>query len=474
LDKLGDLFGVGAFTGAFSISAPRSNMSLPKRVLAIAVARSLFSTALLTLSGCVVYQPKPVDMAQLQRSYQDRTLAAPCIAAIHASGAWRAEDIIAASHCQNPELARARAVIELAQRSGELAKRYPGLALVLSAEYAKNAPESSPWTRGLSVDLPLDVGARKSLRTQAAALGTRMAEIELANVEAALHLAWFDAFDQLLFAEQEQRLLIQLQALWQQWQALVAQRRQEGTATSAESLLPQQQLLAVQTRLLQLSAAKRQAQATLAGALGVPLAQTQSMTLLDSEPDLRHFERDPDAAREQALLQRPELLSALGSYQMAELALQLEIAKQYPEMHLSPGYIWERGLVKLPLGLALTLPALDRNQAGIAQAVAARELAARELEWVQAKLITQFDLALSNLSSANQAQALSTTQLRLAQSQLSAAQAVFADGASDHLTLLSAQLQSVDAALAELAVRRELRRAQRALALALAAHKNDP
>jgi outer membrane protein TolC len=91
-----------------------------------------------------------------------------------------------------------------------------------------------------------------------------------------------------------------------------------------------------------------------------------------------------------------------------------------------------------------------------------------------AKLLSQFELDISNLSSAKQARALSASQLRLAQTQLNAAQAVFADGASDHLALLSAQLQSVDAALADLAVRRELRRAQRAVALALGANENDP
>ena len=44
-----------------------------------------------------------------------------------------------------------------------------------------------------------------------------------------------------------------------------------------------------------------------------------------------------------ALLGRSDILSALADYAASQAALQLAVAKQYPDVHLTPGYSWNAG-----------------------------------------------------------------------------------------------------------------------------------
>ena len=76
-------------------------------------------------------------------------------------------------------------------------------------------------------------------------------------------------------------------------------------------------------------------------------------------------------AREQALLGRADILAALAEYAASQSALQLEMAKQYPDIHLNTGYEYDQGLQKWGLlGLGTELPLLNRNQGPIAEASA--------------------------------------------------------------------------------------------------------
>src|SRR5881397_3969748 len=56
-------------------------------------------------------------------------------------------------------------------------------------------------------------------------------------------------------------------------------------------------------------------------------------------------------ARRVALQGRSDILSALGDYVAAEAELRLQIAKQYPDVHLSPGYQYDQGDNKWTLGI---------------------------------------------------------------------------------------------------------------------------
>ena len=79
--------------------------------------------------------------------------------------------------------------------------------------------------------------------------------------------------------------------------------------------------------------------------------------------------------RRQALLNRADVRGALAEYAASQSALQLEIANQYPDLHLGPGYAWNTGNAgdnEWELGLTVTLPVLNHNQGPVAEAEAKR------------------------------------------------------------------------------------------------------
>ena len=449
-------------------------MRIPKLTFRLAL--------LLIITGCAHYQAQPITLAELSFAQGKRTLAAGCSTAANADAPTFAKldyseaELVAAAECFNPELARAKAATQLASANGELARRYPGLALVVSAEYARKAPESSKWLRGFSLDLPLDFGARKAVRIEAAMQAQALSTIEIALAKRALAGKVAASVAAINAAINEQALLQTRAQQAQVWLKFVDQRILEGQAARPERLKPQQELLLTQAALLRAQTSERIARSELAQALGVPLAQVlnlrlqaaRSVSALNSAATLNLLPKQDSANRQAALLARPELLRALGQYQLAELALRLEFAKQYPELHLAPGYIWERGLVKLPLALSALLPPLDGNRSAIAVALAARTLAARELELVQANISAEIDLAFANRDAALSALTLGSQQIELAKTELGSAQAAFEAGELDQLGRLSAQFHLNDQLLAAHALQVQLQLAERALAQALA------
>ena len=96
---------------------------------------------LLFTSGCAHYQAQPIALVDFSEAQNGHSLDSPCIKALHTNALEFSElELIAAAQCFNPELARAKAATKLALTNGELARQYPGLALILNAEYARKAP----------------------------------------------------------------------------------------------------------------------------------------------------------------------------------------------------------------------------------------------------------------------------------------------------------------------------------------------
>jgi len=105
-----------------------------------------------------------------------------------------------------------------------------------------------------------------------------------------------------------------------------------------------------------------EARATLAGAVGVSVhaldaarISLQVWTPLPPHPNERTLRRA-------ALLRRSDVLAALAEYAATEAALRLEIAKQYPDVHLGPGYSYDQGQDKWTIGFSATLPIFDQNR----------------------------------------------------------------------------------------------------------------
>ena len=124
--------------------------------------------------------------------------------------------------------------------------------------------------------------------------------------------------------------------------------------------------------------------------------------------------------------------------------MRLQIAKQYPDLHLGPGYAWNNGNAgdsQWSLGLTLELPILDQNQGPIAEAKARRELAAAQFTALQAKVIGEIDRAVAGYSVADGQLQTGDALLAAEQKQRESAAAQFQAGAADLLDSVSAQME---------------------------------
>jgi outer membrane protein TolC len=149
--------------------------------------------------------------------------------------------------------------------------------------------------------------------------------------------------------------------------------------------------------------------AQLAAAVGVPSSALSAVKL-----DFSTFQSLPgvpgETARRKALTHRADLLAQLANYRAAEEAVRVEIAKQYPDVHLGPGYDFDQGENKWTLGFSVELPAFNRNRGGIAQAEAKRATEAAKFEAKQAAVFGEIETALASYRAA-QAKVVTAAQL---------------------------------------------------------------
>ena len=86
--------------------------------------------------------------------------------------------------------------------------------------------------------------------------------------------------------------------------------------------------------------------------------------------------------QEKALLNRLDIRRSLSKYAAAESKIKLEIAKQTPDISLSPGFAFEFGDSIWSLGFSTLLNLLNKNNA-LNQSLVAEATKLREIEGAQ-------------------------------------------------------------------------------------------
>ena len=145
--------------------------------------------------------------------------------------------------------------------------------------------------------------------------------------------------------------------------------------------------------------------------------------------------------RRQAILNRADVRGALAEYAASQSALQLEIAKQYPDLHLGPGYELDQTDNKWSLGVFLDLPVLNHNQGPVAEAKARRAVAAAHFLTVQTTAIAGIESALADYQAALQQRATATALWNDLKKRLDAVHAQAQTGEVDPLAVAGAEVE---------------------------------
>jgi outer membrane protein TolC len=237
-----------------------------------------------------------------------------------------------------------------------------------------------------------------------------------------------------------------------QRESLQVLEAQHAAGAVSANELSQARITAGQTRLATLDAARdaEQARVRLAEAIGVPSEALVGVDL--GFEDLAHLTAGPPDAdmRRQAVTHRVEIFGALMEYESAQSALQLEIAKQYPDLDIGAGYQLDQTDSKWTLGINLILPVINRNAGPIAEAEAARTEAAARFVALQSKVLAEVDAAVASYRSAVETVAATDEMLEGLEQREASARAAYRIGATSKLELASSEIEIATGRVARL------------------------
>jgi outer membrane protein TolC len=205
-----------------------------------------------------------------------------------------------------------------------------------------------------------------------------------------------------------------------------------------------------------------EAKAVLAAAIGIPVAGLDGADFtwpgMDTPPTSESL--SPDQIQRDAVLNRLDVRRSLAQYAAAEAAVHSEIAKQYPNFNIGPGYTYEERNSFFTVGLSTSLPVFNRNQGPIAEAEGRRKEAAAALLQTQAQVVAKSERALAIYTAALKEVGEAPSLYQLQETQLQIVQQTIRAGADTRLSLDGVQIQLSVLARARLDA---LGRAQRAL-----------
>ncbi len=412
--------------------------------------RVWFLLSILALvSGCVIqsYQARPLDPAELAKSYETRTLDSAALRQFiqTSSGqdvapwppkSWTGKMLTLAAFYYNPDLDAARAKWGTAKAGMVTAAQRPNPMLQLPFQHTIGSSGSSPWTYGLGLDIPLETAGKRGYRIAQAQQLSDAARFAIGSVAWQVRSRLRARLLKLYAASRNASILEQQIEAQSQIAKMLQQRLAAGEASATEANQQRIALVRTRTALANAQLQREDARAQVASAIGVPVDALDGITITFGEFDRIYPDIPTRDAQREAILNRADLLGALAEYEASQNALQLEIANQYPDIHLGPGYLWDQGATKIAFGATgIALPILNQNQGPIAEAKARRAEAAAKVISLQARAINQTSHALVAYRAALKNLSQSDALLSAQEQQLSSARNLYASGETDRLTL---------------------------------------
>ncbi len=423
--------------------------------------RSLSISLLCLVAGCARFEHQPLSPAETAGKLESRSLDHPALKSFleqnlhHALAEWPAPSwdsqmLTLAAFFYHPSLDVARAQWAVAQAGTITAGERPNPTLNVTPGYDTTTLTPSPWIPLGFLDIPIETAGKRGYRIAQAVRLSEAARLNIASVAWQVRSGVRKSLVDLNAAREAEALLREQQSFQAENLRLLEGQHEAGAVSAFEVA---QAGIALDSSRLALRDAERQSaegRVQLAGALGVPAGTLEGMKFafdgLDRLPD----EAALADARRQALLNRSDVLGALAEYAASQVALQLEIVKQYPDIHLGPGYQYDQGDSKWSLSITVTLPIFNQNKGPIAEAKAKRAESAARFEALQAGVLSEIERAVAGYRAALKKRADADDLLARLQKQEQRSRAMFDAGEISKAELVALRLQLSASALARL------------------------
>jgi outer membrane protein, heavy metal efflux system len=361
------------------------------------------------LAGCARFEPRAISPETTAARFEDRSLTNENLRAFLQTNhvvaewpnpRWDLNALTFVAFYYQPSLAEARAQLASVRAAEITAGERPNPSVSLTPTY--DTSSSPPWIPGISWDIPIETAGKRGKRIAQAVFSSEAVKWNFVSTEWEVRSKVRAALLNLRTARDNELLLERAEVAQSNVVHLLQGQLSAGAISGFE--VTQARVAAETAQLSRQDAIGQlnQGRVQLAGILGVP-----SRALAGVEFDFGALEKLPleltaPEIRREAVLHRADVRAALANYAASQSGLQLEIAKQYPDVHLNPGYELDQTDNKWTLGLTVDLPVLNQNQGGIAEAKAKRAEAAAHFLTVQANAISEIESALAGYDAAMQ------------------------------------------------------------------------
>ncbi|HYP79031.1 MAG TPA: TolC family protein [Steroidobacteraceae bacterium] len=341
----------------------------------------------------VAPQPEPVLAALPEHTWSDPSVSSTWSVlggeGEFGTGVLSTTEAFAAALNFSPQMALARAQVEVGRAGVLVARQRPNPILSLSPEKVISALAGvSPWVAAVSLVWPVQTNGKRSIAIEQAlavsdsqllAAATSVWTLRSA-VRKAVCGAELAAADVLLAREElglREDLAARLEkqsvaGLVSHYEAARARLERDGAA---------QRLRLAESDVI---AAKHD----VASVTGVSFAEVDRRTFGDTCVDAPAGGIDAvTGSVETAVASRLDIRAKLSDFHTADAAWRLELARRVPDLNLGPGYTYDQGVDKITFTISGELPISARNDAAIARAIAERNRVIAELEILQRNVI---------------------------------------------------------------------------------------
>jgi cobalt-zinc-cadmium efflux system outer membrane protein len=375
-----------------------------KRKLALAVV-------LVMGVACIRYHPRPIAPAKTMEDLEARRLDSPELGGFLTANkevaswppaAWDLKSLTLAALYYHPDMDIARAQWGVARGGRITAGERPNPTLNPLMGYNTTSPTSevTPWIPEIALELTIETAGKRGIRIAEARHLAEAARWQILSTAWSVRSRLRGALLEVYASGELAALLADQERLQTEFVRILEIQREAGEVSTFDLTQSRVALDASRLAAIEAARAKEEALAQLAAALGVSRRAVDGIAI--SFDAFRRTEPDFPAGevRRHAVLNRSDIRAALADYEASQSALKLEIAKQYPDIRLGPGYQLDQTDSKWTIGLVLDLPILSRNRGPIAEAAASREESAARFLALQSQVISELDAAIEDCRAA--------------------------------------------------------------------------
>lgn len=458
---------------SYSSTAPKARRGTFRAFFTrcVTTANSLIAALSLCLSGCQSYERKRLDLDATRTAWLTRSPESSTVREFAASldrtetgsdsVGFEPADGLSLAEAEavvlvfNPDLRQARLEANVTQVTAAYAGLWQDPTLGVDLErIVSGAGGANPWVAASSLGITVPISGR--LEAEKARAGAELAA-ELDRVAAkewatrsALRELWVEWSTARVRAEVTEELITRLRDVT----ALADGQERAGSLTRIEARLFRVELAGREADTIAVSAKVKELELQVREMLGI--APETGLKLV---PCVTFGARTTSVDELRPLLEasNPELAAVRAEYEVAEQSLRTEVRKQYPDLTIGPGYGTDQGDGRVLLGLSVPIPLWNRNQQGIAQASAQRELARGRFETTYEHLASKLAIAVTHFEAGRAQRAIvESSVVPLADEQEADVRRVAALGRIDPLLLLeslktqyAAKVRLVEAKAAE-------------------------